>query len=143
MDNPVGPLSFNTTSLILLTLDVQSNRPNSPTFVDLDFTSEDAFSVSTFVEFICWGEFQLSVDPNLTQQQMATRKGAVASDQAVKVPLFGISDTAGPVTLLGLVQTDEGPAAGSIARSYIFNMFNNSVPIPTHFVPTPSPNFLP
>jgi hypothetical protein len=40
------------TFLTLLTLDVKSNRPNNPVFVDLD--------LSTSTEFICWGEVPIT-----------------------------------------------------------------------------------
>ena len=37
-----------------------------------------------------------------------------------------------------MVQTNEGTAANNfMERGYIFQMFNNSVPIPTRFVPFP------
>ena len=45
-----------------------------------------------------------------------------------------MADEAGPVTLLGLVQVFEGSVANRyMERSYIFNMYNDSVPIETEF----------
>jgi hypothetical protein len=58
------------------------------------------------------------------------------STQAIKTPIGGVIDQAGPVTLLALVHTVEGPTTGNVmARSYIFNTFNNGVPINTTFFP--------
>jgi len=152
------------TFLILLTLDVRSNQPNYPTFVPLQFYNESSAGVSGTnpaferlvsgsTEFLCWTQVQLSqqafqngtlapnpngIDPNLTQTAMTTRKGLVHAGPAVKVPFIGISDTSGPATLIGLVQTIEGTAANSLfERSYIYNMFDDSVPVPTRFLPFP------
>ena len=73
------------------------------------------------------------IDPNLTQAGMGSRKGLFVSGQAEKFPFTGIFDTAGPVTLLGLVQTQEGPAPWAMDRSYMLPTFDNSTPIPTAF----------
>jgi hypothetical protein len=106
-------------SLILLTLDVRANAPNFPTFVDLDFWNGSEERLSSSVEFVCWGEFQLStdIDPNLTQAFMGTRKGIVQSSEAIKIPTARISDfiteESGRVTLLGLVQTNERWCGGT------------------------------
>jgi hypothetical protein len=149
---PVNALSE--TFLVLLTLDVRSNLPNWPTFVPLQFYNESLNTVSGtnpnferlvsgFTEFVCWTQVQLSnIDVNLTQQAMTTRKGLVHAGPAVKIPFAGISDvTTEPgnaVTLIGLVQTIEGtPANGFQERSYIYNMFDDSRPVRTFFVPFP------
>jgi hypothetical protein len=124
------------TSLILLTLDVRSNRLNFPTVVPLDFWNGFETKFSTSVKFVCWGEFQLStdIDPHLTQALMGTRKGIVQSDEA-------FSAESGPVTLLGLVQTNEIPLVGLplvglVARSSIVNLYNNGIRFPpTIFFP--------
>ena len=136
-DNLTGPAPLNSTSLTLLTLDVRSNLPNFPTFVALDFYNENERLTSTATEFICWQEVEISaLDASLTQSAQGTRKGLVVSGQAIKAPFFGIFDTAGPATLLGLVDTIEGPTLDSItARSYISPTYNTSVPIGTIFVP--------
>jgi hypothetical protein len=109
------------TFLTLLTLDVKSNRPNNPVFVDLDFFGS--------AEFICWGEVPIT----------ANNTGVFVSAPATKVGIFGASDDTGPTTLLGLSETVEN-FGGQVSFS---NLFNSSVPVPTHFLPTPSPNFLP
>jgi len=133
-------------SLTLLTLDVKSNRPNNPVFVDLDFFGGNPSVIgnenqlSTRTDFICWEEVPLtSIDANLTWSFMG-RKGVFVSDAAEKVGIFGISDDTGPTTLLGLFETAEGPGG---PRHYYNNLFNDSNPVMTKFRPTPSPNFLP
>ena len=135
--------------LTLLTLDVKSNRPNNPVFVDLDFFGGfgsvigNENQVSTATEFICWEEIAITqIDPNLTTALMG-RKGVFVSAPATKVGIFGITDETGPTTLLGLAETLEGSAAAPSAWVSFSNLFNDSVAVPTRFLPTPSPNFLP
>jgi hypothetical protein len=132
-------------SLTLMTLDVHSNRPNNPVFVDLDFFGGNPSNIgnenqlSAFTEFICWEEIPItSISPDLTTGVMG-RKGVVVSATATKVGIFGITDDTGPVTLLGLSETQEnGGARVSFSR-----LFNSSVPVASVETPTPSPNFLP
>ena len=123
------------TNLTFLTLDVRSGRPNYPTFVDINFYNAQEALLSTSTEFICWGERQLSndIDPNLTGALMGSRKGVFIAGPAEKVPIFGINDDAGPATLLGLVETLEGPTLTE--RQYTYGVFNDSVPVPTRFRP--------
>jgi hypothetical protein len=132
--------------LILLTLDVRSDFPNYPTEVNVNFWNEsNALSptsplfeklLSTSLEFVCWTQLRLTdIDSNLTQTQMGTRKGVFRSSPAAKFPFAGISDIAGPVTLLGLVETLEGPASAPASRSYFSSVYNDSVPVPTFFLP--------
>src|SRR6516165_6446300 len=87
-----GP-TFSLGVLTLLTLDVKSNRPNNPTFVDLDFFggnpstigSENQLSTST--EFICWEEIPITaINADLVTAEMG-RKGVFVSGQAQKVPV--------------------------------------------------------
>jgi hypothetical protein len=63
--------------LTLLTLDVKSNRPNNPVFVDLDFFGGNPSNIgnenqlSTSTEFICWEEVPItSINPALTTTLM-------------------------------------------------------------------------
>jgi hypothetical protein len=135
--------------LTLLTLDVKSNRPNNPVFVDLDFFGGNPSAIgnenqlSTTTEFVCWEETPIrSINGNLNSTFMG-RKGVVVSDQATKVGIFGITDDSGPTTLLGLSETTEGKTTAFPERNTFYNLFNSSVPVATKFVPTPSPNFLP
>jgi hypothetical protein len=137
-----GPATLTRGVLTLLTLDVKSNRPNGPTFVDLDFFggnpsvigNENQLSTST--EFICWEEVPIDlINSNLTTATMG-RKGVFASAPATNI-------LGAPVTLLGLSEVLEGPTLVPATRASFTNLFNSSVPVPTRFVPTPSPNFLP
>jgi hypothetical protein len=132
--------------LTLFTLDVKSNRPNNPVFVDLDFFGGNPSLIgnenqlSTFTEFICWEEIRLlDIDANLNAGFMG-RKGVLVSGKAEKVGIFGIQDETGPATLLGLFETTEGPPAN--LRTYYFDLFNDTEPVPTRFRPGPSPIFL-
>src|SRR5215472_12350347 len=138
-----GPI-FNRGFLTLLTLDVKSNRPNNPVFVDLDFFGGfgsfigNENQLSTATEFICWEEiFLTDIDKNLNTTVMG-RKGVFASAPAEKVGIFGIQDETGPTTLLGLSETLEGsfPTAPWSRASY-YALFNDSVAVPTRFLPTP------
>ena len=146
--NLTTPPNFNDSILTLLTLDVKSNRPNNPVFVDLDFFGGNPSAignenqVSTATEFICWEEIAVeSINAQLTTTLMG-RKGVFVSAPATKVGIFGVTDDTGPTSLLGLSEVREGsPAAPT--RAYFSNLFNSSRPVPTHFLPAPSPNFLP
>src|SRR6516165_8940364 len=145
------PNILSRTNLNFLTLDVLSNAPNDPTFVNLDFWNESlgtavgstnpAFEhlTSTFREFVCWDQVPLSAlaGGNLTQAFQGTRKGVVIAGPAQKVRDGNApGDTPGPVTLIGLVETIEGTAANDfLERKYNFNMSNDSNPVPTAFVP--------
>jgi hypothetical protein len=139
-----GP-TFTLGVLTLLTLDVRSNRPNRPIFVDLDFfggnpsTIGNENQVSTSTEFICWEEVPITaISADLTTSIMG-RKGVFVSAPA--------ANNAGTnVTLLGLSEVLEGgvfPPAAPWPRASFSGLFNSSVGVPTHFLPTPSPNFLP
>jgi hypothetical protein len=144
-----GP-TFTRGYLTLLTLDVKSNRPNNPVFVDLDFFGGNPSLIgnenqlSTTTEFICWEEIAIDrIDPNLTAAFMG-KEGVVVSAQAKKVGIFGITDETGLTTLLGLSETLEGgtfPSAptspGPWPRASFNGLFNSSVPAPTRFLPTP------
>jgi len=146
-----GP-TFTLGALTLLTLDVKSNRPNNPVFVDLDFfggnpsTIGNENQLSTFTEFICWEEVSITtINAALTTANMG-RKGVFVSAQATKVQHSGIADASGPVTLLGLSEVLEGgphPPADPWPRASFTGLFNSSVPVPTHFLPAPSSIFFP
>ena len=132
-DHVRGTAPLSRTFLTLLTLDVRSDQPNFPTGVDIDFYKANGTLLSESLEFVCWTEVSLTrIDRNLNQTFMG-RKGSFLTGQAFKFPINGIFDTAGPVTLLGLVETVEGPTLSD--RVYFTGVFNNSVPVPTIFVP--------
>jgi hypothetical protein len=133
---------FADTALILLTLDVRSNLPNDPTQVNLQFYNAKEVPVSTFWQFDCWDQVQLApqpgstkfIDANLTFAAMGTPNGVVVSGQAFNsAPL---NQPRGFRTILGLIQTSEGPVGGVAAatRSYTVRPSNNSIPVPTFFV---------
>jgi len=141
--NTSATATTNTISyLTLLTLDTISNRPNFPTFVNLWFSGgfNSAIGVenvlSTFTEFVCWGEPRIDtvIDPALITAFMG-RKGVVISGLAEKVAYAGIDDKDGPVTLLGLIETIEGPPANPMARYIINGVSNDSAPVGTVFEP--------
>jgi hypothetical protein len=130
-----GPLASSEASLILLTLDVRLNRPNLPTFVDLDFRSDEGVRASTSHDFTCWTEIQNpNIDAHFTLAGARTRNGVVISGRAMKVPFNGISDIPGPVTLLGLAPTDEGRERRSLDPAYVVKRFDDSKQT-TVFVP--------
>jgi hypothetical protein len=146
-----GP-TFTLGVLTLLTLDVKSNRPNNPVFVNLDFFGGNPSQIgnenqlSTFTEFICWEEIPITtINGALTTANMG-RKGVFVSDQAEKVQHSGITDGSGPVTLLGLAEVLEGgvfPPVAAWPRVSFSGLFNSSVPVPTRFLPAPSSIFFP
>ena len=130
-----GPLSSSEAFLILLTLDVRLNRPNYPTFVDLDFRADQGIRASTSRNFRCWTEIQdPNIDTNFTLAGARTRNGVVLSGRAIKAPVGGISDIPGPVTLLGLVPSYEGPGRWTMDPVYIVERFDSSKPT-TVFIP--------
>jgi hypothetical protein len=149
---PAAADTPSTTSLTLLTLDTLSNRPNFPVFTDLNFYDANEFLVSESTNYTCWEEIPVSsIDPGLVRENM-TRKGFFYSIDANKIPIFGIADAAGPVTQLGLIDTVECPgnASGtctpltapvtasnnpSIVNHYMYRAYDDSVPVPTLFVP--------
>jgi Ice-binding-like len=119
---------FRSTFLTLLTLDVKSNRVNTPTFVDLVFYNSQEQGVSTSTNFICWEEVQLTqIDTSLSGPFIGSRKGVVISGPAQ-------DSTGARRTLLGLVDTLEGPVLGN-ERMFIYGLSNDSVGVPTTFVP--------
>ena len=120
----------------LLTLDVRSNRPNYPTFVDLDFRSDQGIDASrSGRNFTCWTEIK---EPNLNEYftlvGARTHSGVVISGKAVKHPFKNISDIPGPVRLLGLAPTDDDGHGRSMDPAYIVKKSDSSKPT-TVFVP--------
>ena len=132
-DTTVGPV-FAKTSLVLLTLDVQSNFPNNPTFVPLTFYNARQRRTSTATNFVCWQRIEIAkLNASLNQTSQGTAEGSFVSDQAVKIQTSGIADGSGPATLLGLVITKEGDTPLTLGREYITTPFNNGLPVPTAF----------
>jgi hypothetical protein len=149
-----APAVLSTTVITFLTLDVRSNKPNNSVFVPLYFFNESSRVPSTTNpdferllsaswNFVCWDQVQLStIDPNLTQAFMGTRKGMVIAGAPTGSITMKDQDGAPgddfgkEVTLIGLIETNEGPD-GFLNRKYIFNTVNNSVIVETKFVPFP------
>jgi hypothetical protein len=130
-----GPLSSSEAVLIVLTLDVRLNRPNYPTFIDLDFAGDAGAHASASWKFTCWTEVQNpKIDANLTLAGARLRNGIVISGQAIKVPVAGISDIPGPVALLGLVPAEKGRGHPTMDPAYIIKTFDDSKPT-TVFLP--------
>jgi len=126
-DNLVAPVV--NTDLTMLTLDLVSNRPNTPTFVDFLFWNANEVVTSTSTDFICWAEqnLHLDIDGNLTQQSQGTAKGSfvgVASDTAFAAR-----------TLMMIIETKESNLAGALEREYSYSTYHNGVVIPTVFRP--------
>ena len=131
-DSPPGP--FADTALILLTLDVRSNLSNDTTTVNLNFYNQNEIDISTATSFDCWEQTQLTaIDPNLTNTSMGTPNGVVVSGQAFNSS--PLNQPTGYRTVLGLIQTSEGPTGGTAAgvRTYTVRPSNNSIPVPTSF----------
>ena len=91
-----------------------------------------------------WTEIPLTfIDSSLTREFMS-RKGFFVSLDANKIAENGITDTAGPVTLLGLIATIEcnGTAGvcvpftgnGAITNAYAYRTNDDSIPVATTFV---------
>jgi hypothetical protein len=138
-----------TTTLTLLTLDVLSNRPNNDVFTDIDFFDANENVISDFLSYTCWTETALStIDPSLTRDFMS-RKGFFVSVDANKVPVEGVTDVTGPVTQIGLILTQECPGSAgctenvpvtasnnpTVVNSYAYRTDDDSVPVPTFFLP--------
>jgi hypothetical protein len=131
----VSPL-YSNTFLVLLTLDAQSNLPNNPTFVPITFYNAKQAPTSTETNFVCWQKVDITkLNASLNQTSQGSAEGSFVSGQAVKVQIQGITDSSGPATLLGLVLTTEGSQPNGVAREYITAPLNNSIGVPTTFVP--------
>ena len=130
-----GPLATGKAPVILLTLDVRLNRPNYPTFVDLDFRGPDGGPASTSWNFRCWTEIQHpAIDANFTLAGAQSGDSVILSGRAEKVPFGPVSDIPGPVTLLGLVPADDDGHGRTMEPAYILQRSDIGKPT-TVFVP--------
>jgi hypothetical protein len=156
----VAPPVLSSTSLVFLTLDVQSGLPNNPIFVPLSFYNE--LEVLTSVdgfEFTCWVQAALTLPTpagvvglttidasglNLTQVKQGTRKGIVIAGPAHKVDIGSGDPESGFSTLIGIVEVNEGTSPNFAERKYNFGMNSafvnggalDSTTIPTSVVTT-------
>jgi hypothetical protein len=141
-DSNVNP-PYHNEALILLSLDIKTDgETNDPTLVPLDFYNFNELPVSVGpYQFTCWGQVELSqgLDGFLTTEGIGTYggttrhdKGLVISGQAVD----GIDSTTHR-TLLGIIVTTEGssPGAWAATTAYLTGFSNNSIPVPTTFIP--------
>jgi hypothetical protein len=115
-----GQLSSSEAFLVLLTLDVRLDRPNYPTFVDLNFQSDEGVRASRSMHFTCWTEIRSpNINAAFTLVGARDHDHIILSGWAAKVPFGGISDIPGPVTLLGLAPGEERDGTQSIDPVYI------------------------
>jgi hypothetical protein len=122
-----------TTTLTLLTLDTLFNRPNNEVFTDIDFYDANENVLSEETNYTCWIETALStIDPSLTRDFM-TRKGFFVSLDANKVFEEGITDTVGPVTELGLIDTQECTGSAACSENVPVTASNNPTVV-NHYV---------
>jgi len=109
------------TTLILLTLNTLSNRVNFDTDVDLNFYDEFEQGTTVSTSLNCWDFIPLHF---LGLSNFGT-KGLFFSTSAVKVASFGVADTAGNVTLLGLILVEEFDSARTLKRQYFLPLLND------------------
>jgi hypothetical protein len=130
-----GSEDQDNTSLVLLTLDTLANRLNYPTYVSLNFFDEYEDVASEATAFVCWGETPNTDEAFGLNTEDFGPKGLVVSNGAIKRPVLGINDKAGPVTLLGLIVTREHDTDTSLLREFVLPLHHNNVPLKTTFVP--------
>ena len=134
-----APAVLSETYINLLTLDVLSNRPNNSTQVPLNFYNESAntggifgggeHQISTSTSFVCWQQVGLTttvmtflgdgrpgqvtppINSVLNQITQTTRKGIVIAGPATKIPEVDSDPVTGVVSLIGLIETNEGTMA--------------------------------
>jgi hypothetical protein len=132
-DNAIGPGVFDHTDIVLLTLDVQLNRPNNPTFVDFTFYNAAQQPTSDYTYFTCWNALDITrMNAGLTQQAQGSPEGSFVTGQAEK--FAALADTHGPVTLLGLVLSFQGGTKAASERESITQPSNNGVQVPNDFL---------
>jgi len=112
------------TDLILLTLNTISNRVNFDTDVDFNFYNDVEEVTQASTSFNCWTRFDIN---NLgLSGSTPVSKGVFFSTSAAKVASFGVADTAGNVTLLGLILVSEFDATtGDLLAQYFVPLLNN------------------
>jgi hypothetical protein len=131
---------FHNEALIFLNLDVKAGQENNPVYVPLDFYNYNELQFSTDWEFTCWGQVELSqgLDPFLTTEGMGSYGGSTRHDKGLVISGQAFDAILGqsvPRTLLGVIQTTEGPGPWNATTSYDTPYFNNSVPVTTTFYP--------
>jgi hypothetical protein len=134
-NTPTGTVK---TFLTLLTLDVQSNRSNNVTYVDLNFFKEDETPHSTATSFVCYATQELAgvgnplrppIDTFLTIDNMG-RKGLVVSGPAQR-----LDGTHASVLAILEVHESANTGFGTARRDYANALYNDSTPVTTAFQP--------
>jgi hypothetical protein len=125
------------TDLTLLTLDVDTNRPNGRTFVDLNFYNEAEIGISTGTNFVCWQQVKLThINPGLNTS--FGTKGLVQSRGARQEDLDNPGDL-DDVTLLAIIETTEIIPGTTFLRSYAYSVYNDGEGQDTEFEPKEEP----
>jgi len=125
---PTGSIK---TDLVLLTLDAKIGHLNPATTVDLNFTNEKEGLNSASFSFVCWAEEYLDSDP-IKMDNRFGRKGLLYSEPATQsTPTSPIT----PVTLLGLIETQEFLANDGRLNQYFSLLSHDDQAVPTTFVP--------
>ncbi len=104
-------------------------NPLSTVFIDFWNSAEEPFSSS--LQFICWGEYELSdIDDNFLQENLGTTYGSLRVEAAASCPLPGFCPPITPYKplVLGVIQEygEDTRALRSLAR----------IPVPS-IAPTP------
>jgi hypothetical protein len=152
-DRFIGTVRYNDaskgikTSLTLLTLDVDTNRPNGRTFVDLNFYNEAEVGVSTDTNFVCWQQVKLTHINEGLNTSFGT-KGLVQSRGARQEDL-SFPESRHDVTLLAIIETTEAipgtsgvggnPPGTFFLRSYAYSVYNDGQGQSTEFEPKEEP----
>jgi hypothetical protein len=117
-----GSVEFNEdTSLTLLTLDVDSGRPNNTTDVDLLIYNQDELGASAHAHFTCWDDFNVKDFIGEAPSSFG-REGLIQSTNASQTAPDG---TTKKVTLIGIVETEEeftAPVTGLATGSFTFSV---------------------
>ena len=125
---PTGSIK---TDLVLLTLDAKIGHLNPATTVDLNFTNEKEGLNSASFSFVCWAEEYLDSNP-IKMDNRFGRKGLLYSEPATQsTPTSPIT----PVTLLGLIETQEFLASDGRVNQYFSLLSHDDQAVPTTFVP--------
>src|ERR1700730_3227540 len=114
----------NETSLVLLTLDVLSNRAHRETITDVIAFDRFESPNSSAASFTCWGEVSLS----------ALNLNPIPGDFVLITSAPAVNSAGAPVTMLGLVITRE-PSTAVPTRHYAYPLLNDSSAVATTFVP--------
>ena len=117
-------MGSNETSLVLLTLDVLSNRANRETITDVIAFDRFESPNSSAASFTCWGEVSLS----------ALNLNPIPGDFGLITSAPAVNSAGAPVTMLGFVITRE-PSTAVPTRHYAYPLLNDSSAVATTFVP--------